>query len=83
MNASQAQLLTETARRVDMSEVYRTIKAAAQKGDDSVTINIEGWKDFRRSSVISTLKSSGYTVERINDCDQREGTSWDNLFISW
>ena len=85
MKASDARNLTDTAfssgKIIYLKNIYKTIEQAANKGING--INVKSPAENIVESVIVQLKNDGYVVKRENGYDQRDGDSWDQLYISW
>jgi len=85
MKASDARNLTDTAfssgKIIYLKNIYKTIEQAANKGIN--VINVKSPAENIVESVIVQLKNDGYVVKRENGYGQRDGDSWDQLYISW
>jgi hypothetical protein len=85
MNASEARTLTEKAcnssSSIYLTHAYEHITKQASNGLSMVSLKSPD--SLTIGSVMDQLRKDGYKVERNNGYDQRDGTSWDFLNISW
>jgi len=85
MKASDARKLTDTAFSSEkityLKNIYKDIEQSATEG--LTVVNVKSPPKNLVESVIVQLKNDGYVVKRNNGYDQRDGDSWDQLYISW
>ncbi len=84
MKATEARTLTEEGQKVDMIAIYDSIRARARQGYECHTIDIQTLKHKASvEKVLAELKENGFRASRSSGYDQRDGTGWDQLSISW
>ena len=83
-------MTAEEARRITISKkpttvpIYTKIRDAANKGEDVIHHYLKTDLEKKYADdFVRALKEDGYEVSRERGDDQREGTSWDYLCISW
>lgn len=92
MNASEAKQLTTKALSADgeikglLDLVYGRIKAAAVKGDNSITEPLSGIRQpisqLQREAVFTELRRQGYTV-KFHEGDYRDPREHSYHSVSW
>lgn len=83
MTAKEARKIT-TSKKPSAATIYTKIREAANKGEDVIHhyLNTALEKKYA-DDLTQELIIYGYKVTRESGDDQREGTSWDYLCISW
>lgn len=83
MTAEEARKIT-TSNKPCTAPIYIKIKDAANKGEDAIHHYLKTDLEKKYADYfIYELKQYGYKVTRERGDDQRDGTSWDYLCISW
>ena len=77
----EAKQITESARNIDINEIYHAIRRAAECGDDNITFVLQSKHRKFADEIVLKLKEEGFSAKRDTYSDYRD--SWDNLVIEW
>ena len=89
MNAREAKQLTIKSLKNNantmLGKINDNIQRCSEKGELYYCHQINNACDDSNviAEVIKILKSDGYEVEHRNGYDQRDGDSWNYLYINW
>lgn len=87
MNAQQAHEAAIRANEKSVNEALRLIKEkiakAANDGQFSITTSLPKMNETVTKEVTTILENEKYKVKRNKGSDQRDGSWWDNLIVSW
>jgi hypothetical protein len=83
ITAREAKEITDTARNINIEDIYTAIKRAATDGEEMLRFDLSNKLAKFAKEIVKKLKEDGFDTIHESGSDQRDGESWNYLVIRW